>query len=68
MTDKFSFADDQQARHELAELLKQFADAPLVQGFPFIEKDGKACHGLARLAADVRNVRKVDFRAANWNW
>jgi hypothetical protein len=68
MTDKFSFGDDQQARRELAELLKGFADAPLVTSFPFIEKDGKACHGLARLAADVRNNRKVDFKAAKWNW
>lgn len=65
---KFEFAEDEQARRELAELLKGFANAPLVHSSPFIEQDGKACHALARLAADVRNARKVDFKSAKWNW
>lgn len=59
--------DDAEVGRELAELLKQFSKAPVMVAF--IEKNGKACHGLARLAQDVRDSRKVpDFKAAGWNF
>ena len=61
-----SFDDEIDARKQLAELLNKCDK--VMSNFPFIEKDGKGYHALARLAADVRNNRVPDFQTAGWRW